>query len=80
MARALVGVETKAGRHDKAAAAWTAFLGAGGDEAAAHEGLADIYLRLRDHERAVQELGKALEARPGDERLRKKLEDVLRRR
>ncbi|MHC4199937.1 MAG: O-antigen ligase family protein [Planctomycetota bacterium] len=80
IARALAGVETRAGRHDKAAAAWNDLLNAGGNEAAAHEGLADIYLRLRDYERAARELQKALEARPGDERLRKKLEDVLRRR
>ena len=47
-----------------------------GDAAAAHEALADIYIGLLDRDRAAEELEATLRARPGDERLRKKLEGV----
>ena len=53
------------------------FLGSGGDRAVGHEALADIYSSLMDYEAAAEELRKALEARPGDARLKRKLESLL---
>ena len=78
IARALVKIEIRAGRHDRAASAWNDFLDAGGDKATGHEGLADIYLLLHNREQAVEELMNAVEARPGDKRLRKKLDEIRR--
>jgi len=76
-ARALAKLELDAARHDAAVRVWRRFLDAGGDRAVGHEGLADVYLSVSDRARAEQELVKALASRPGDERLKKKL-DLLR--
>jgi len=77
-ARALAKVELGSGRHGAAVRAWRRFLDAGGDGAVGHEGLADVYLSVSDRARAEHELVQALASRPGDERLKKKL-DSLRR-
>ncbi len=76
LVRELVALETRAGRPEMAISAWSAFLAAGGDAAAAHEGMADVYLRIDDRERAAEELLKAIKAKPSDKRLRKKLEEA----
>jgi O-antigen ligase/tetratricopeptide (TPR) repeat protein len=75
-ARSLAGIELGADRIPRAIEVWQRFIDAGGDAATAHEALADIYIGLLDRDRAARELEAALRARPGDERLRKKLEDV----
>jgi tetratricopeptide (TPR) repeat protein len=76
VAAALARIEMKAGRHDAALSVWRGYLDAGGNEAVARERLAEIHLRRGDRERAAEELTKALEIRPGDARLRKKLDAV----
>ena len=77
-ARSLAKVELGSGRHGAAARVWRRFLDAGGDGAVGHEGLADVYLSVSDRARAEDELVQALAARPGDERLQKKLDTVRR--
>jgi len=73
-ARRLARLETAAAKYEAAAGLWRTFLASGGDAATAHEGLADVHLALLDKESAREELVKALEARPGDKRLRARLE------
>ncbi|MHC4248406.1 MAG: O-antigen ligase family protein [Planctomycetota bacterium] len=75
-ARRLVRLELRSGRHDAVERVWRVFLESGGDRAVAHEGLADHHLALMDRAGARAELRKALEARPGDARLRARLEDL----
>ena len=57
---------------------WRVFLASGGDPATAHEGLADVHLALLDNDSAREELVKALDARPGDKRLRARLDALSR--
>jgi len=76
--RRLAALRMKAGEYHGAISAWNRFIEAGGDAAAGREALADIYVELLDRDRAAEELRRALEARPGDERLRKKLDEVAR--
>ncbi|MHC5058153.1 MAG: O-antigen ligase family protein [Planctomycetota bacterium] len=75
-ARRLARLELRSGRHDAVERVWRVFLESGGDRAAAHEGLADHHLALMDRDGARAQLRKALEARPGDARLRARLEDL----
>lgn len=75
-ARGLSAIHVKAGRYPQAISVWRRLTDAGGNAASAHEGLADVYLKLLDLVRAKAELAKALRARPNDERLRKKLDAI----
>lgn len=75
-ARALAAIKVKAKRYPRAISVWREFIDVGGDAAAAHEALADVYLGLLDRDRAEEELEKAVEAKPGDVRLRKKLDEI----
>jgi tetratricopeptide (TPR) repeat protein len=76
-ARRLAGVLSKSGRADEAVAVWRRFAAAGGDPAAAHEGAAEAYLAIGDRQAALRELERAARLRPGDRRLRDRL-DTLR--
>ncbi len=76
-ARGLAQIELAAGRPEEAARLWEQFLRSGGDQAAGHEGLADVYSAVLDDKRAVEELSLALDARPGDLRLMKKLQGLV---
>jgi len=76
-ARDLAKIELAASRPEKAARLWRLFLEAGGDVAAGHEGLADVYSALLDRGNAIRELRKSLQTRPGDKRLRRKLQNLL---
>jgi len=75
-ARGLSAARVKAGQYPQAISVWRRFVDAGGDAAIGHEAAADIYLRLLDRARAKEELEKALEARPNDERLQEKLDGI----
>jgi tetratricopeptide (TPR) repeat protein len=72
--RALAALEVAASRHDAAMRVWRRFMNSGGDAGVGHEALADVYLAVSDRAAAERELAKALRARPGDERLRAKLD------
>jgi tetratricopeptide (TPR) repeat protein len=74
--RALARLEIAASRHDAALRAWRRLLDSGGDAAAGHEGLADVYLSVSDRPAAEREIVRALKARPGDERLRARLDGL----
>ncbi|MHC5053408.1 MAG: O-antigen ligase family protein [Planctomycetota bacterium] len=74
--QALAALEIGESRHDVAIRAWRRLLDSGGDAGVGHEELADVYLAVSDRAAAKRELAKALEARPGDERLRAKLEGL----
>jgi tetratricopeptide (TPR) repeat protein len=67
------------GRYFEAIDIWRRFLDAGGDEHVARGSLAAVYVRLLDYGRAEEELRRALEADPGDERLTETL-NALRQR
>lgn len=75
-ARELAGTEIKAGRHGRAIAVWRGFIECGGEAVPAHEALADIYVLLLDRSRAIEELSKALELDPTNERARAKIRRI----
>jgi O-antigen ligase/tetratricopeptide (TPR) repeat protein len=74
--RALARMHAERKRFDETVGVWHAFIDAGGDELLARTELAEVYLQLRDVQRAKQELGRALAIDAEDDRARELLRRV----